>query len=220
MLKQGASELLCLSECFESISGEGRYTGYPCVFVRLYGCNLGCSFCDAKYAWKKGKKRRINLENMMSMINQFGQKYVCITGGEPLLQDDTLPLVYELCYFNYIVSIETNGSIPIDKDNYSRSFSYCMDIKCPSSGMAKHNVYGNLENLGTRDEVKFVISDYNDYLFAKGVLKQYHTMASVIFSPCFNEQNESNAKELAEWIVADKLNVKLGIQIHKIIGVK
>lgn len=95
-----------------------------------------------------------------------------------------------------------------------------MDVKCPSSGMAKHNIYENLENLGSRDEVKFVISDYNDYLFAKGVLKQYHTLASIIFSPCFNADGESNAKELAEWIIADKLNVRLGIQIHKIIGVK
>lgn len=212
--------MLILSECFESIQGESKHTGYPTTFVRLYGCNLHCKFCDSRYAWEKGKKRMISLENMMNMITQFGHKYVCITGGEPLLQEDVMPLVYELCYNNYIVSIETNGSVPIDKDHYSRSFSYCMDIKCPSSGMSNKNVFGNLENLGTRDEVKFVISDYNDYLFAKGVLKQYHTPASIIFSPCFNEKNESNAKELAEWMIADKIDAKLGIQIHRIIGVK
>ena len=212
--------MLVLSECFSSLSGEGKYTGYPTTFVRLYGCNLHCKFCDTEYAWKKGKRRNISLENLMSMVTQMGNKYVCITGGEPLKQQDTMPFVYELCYNNYIVNIETNGSIPIEKDHYARSFSYCMDIKCPSSGMALKNCYDNLENLSSRDEVKFVIADYNDYLFAKGVLKQYYTLAPIIFSPCFDKEGKSNAEELTEWMIADKINARLGIQMHRILGIK
>ena len=212
--------MLVLSEIFASLQGESKYTGTPTTFIRLYGCNLHCKYCDSEYAWKKGKRRNISLENLMSMVTQMGNKNVCVTGGEPLIQKDTLPFVYELCYNNYVVSIETNGCVPIEKDHYARSFSYCMDIKCPSSGMAKKNCYGNMENLSARDEIKFVISDYNDYIFAKGVLKQYYTLAPIILSPCFNEAGESNAKELAEWMMADKINARLGIQLHKILGIK
>jgi 7-carboxy-7-deazaguanine synthase len=213
--------MLSVSEIFSSIQGEGKFTGYPTTFIRLYKCNLKCVYCDTKYASVKGKQRNAGIDAIVKILNELGNTHVCITGGEPLLQDEIYPLIYDLVSRNYIVSIETNGSIPIEKDEYNRSFVYCMDIKCPSSRMASFNCYENLRNLKAKDEVKFVISDYTDYLFAKGVLKQYPTFADVIFSPCFDEKGNTNASSLAEWIEQDKLpNVRLGVQIHKCIGFK
>ena len=212
--------MLSLVEVESSLQGEGKYTGYPTTFVRLYGCNLNCAYCDSQYAVKSRKRRNASINTIIQAVNRFGNKYICITGGEPLLQEEVYPLIYELTYNGYIVTIETNGSVEIDKDNYSRSFSYCMDIKCPSSGMANRNKFSNLANLQSRDEVKFVISDFTDYVFAKGVIKQYPTNAQIIFSPVFDKEGNHNGKELAEWIQADKLsNVKLGIQLHKILGI-
>lgn len=211
--------MLSLCEIKESLQGEGKFTGIPTTFIRLYGCNLYCPYCDTKYA-KDGKRRNASIETIMNTVYKIGNKHVCITGGEPMIQDDFYPLLYELVEKGYVVDVETNGSIHIDRDEYNRSYCYCMDIKCPSSNMSKHNKYSNLENLQPKDEVKFVISDYADYLFAKGVIKQYPTKASFIFSPCFDAEGKSNAKELSEWLLTDKIpNARLGIQIHKTIGI-
>lgn len=214
-------KILVISEIFSSLQGEGKYTGIPTTFIRLYNCNLDCIYCDTKYASQQGKRKNASIENVINAVSKLGNNHICITGGEPLIQDEVYPLIYELVDKHYIVTIETNGSIVIDEDSYNRSFSYCMDIKCPSSGMASYNHYHNLTNLQAKDEVKFVISDYADYLFARGIIKQYYTRANLIFSPCFDENGEGNMKELAEWIEQDKIpSVRLGLQIHKLIGLK
>lgn len=210
--------MLSLSEIVESIQGEGKYTGIPTTFIRLYGCNMWCAYCDSVYA-RNGKKKNASIETIMNAAYKLGNKHICITGGEPLLQDDIYPLIYELVDRDYIVSIETNGSIPIEKDNYNRSFNYCMDIKCPSSRMASKNCYSNLANLHPKDEVKFVIADYADFMFALGVIKQYPTHAQIIFSPVFSEGTNSGG-ELAEWMMENKLpNTRMGIQMHKLVGI-
>lgn len=214
--------MLSVSEIFSSLQGEGKYTGIPTTFIRLYKCNLYCTYCDTKYAnASKGKRKNASIDTILKTVLDLGNRHICITGGEPLLQDEVYPLIYELIEKQYIVSVETNGSIPIERDNYNRSFNYCMDVKCPSSNMAGRNNYENLSNLLPKDEVKFVVADFTDYLFAKSVLKQYPTHAQVIFSPCFDDKGKSNALELAEWLEQDKLfNVRLGMQIHKLIGMK
>jgi 7-carboxy-7-deazaguanine synthase len=207
-----------ITEIKESLQGEGKYTGYLTTFIRTHSCNLFCTYCDSRYACD-GPRKSMSLKKIMESVNQLGNRYVCLTGGEPLLQDEIYPLVYELCLHGYIVNVETNGSIPIDQDNYQRSFVYTMDIKCPSSGMAAKNCYKNLANLQARDEVKFVISDYTDYIFAKGILKQYPTKAAIIFSPVFVE-GKNAGKELAQWIMEDNLQeVRLGIQQHKLLNI-
>ena len=203
-----------------SLSGEGKYAGYPCTIVRFLHCNLHCVYCDNIVKVDDFRKAKMNLRRVVEIISKLGNKYVLVTGGEPLLQEEAIPLVYELANEGYIVWIETNGSIPIEKDEYRRSWSYCMDIKCPSSGEAQSNVYSNLKNLQSIDEVKFVISDYNDYLFARGVIKQYPTQAALIFSPMFDKDGKHNGHELAEWMLQDKIiNIRLGLQIHKIIDI-
>jgi len=218
--KERDDEMLSVSEIFSSLQGEGKFTGVPTTFIRLFRCNLYCSYCDTQYA-REGKRSKAGIDMILNTVGKLGNKNICLTGGEPLIQDEVYPLIYALVERQYVVDIETNGSIPIDKDNYNRSFYYCMDVKCPSSNMAGNNCYANLGNLLAKDEVKFVIADFTDYLFAKGVIKQYPTIAQIIFSPCFNESGGSNARELADWIEGDKLpNVRLGIQIHKVIGLK
>ena len=209
---------LVVKEIVPSLSGEGKYTGCPTSIVRLSGCNLKCSYCDDKPA--EVKPRKISIMNVMNAVKQLGNKYVMITGGEPMLQkNEVIPLMYELASENYIAWIETNGSILLEKDHYRRSWSYCMDIKCPSSGMAEKNNYKNLANLLKNDEVKFVIADVGDYMFANSILRKYPTQATVIFSPVVSEDGTHNGRELAEMIISDKLNVRLGMQMHKWLGI-
>lgn len=206
-------------ELVSSVQGEGKYTGYATTFVRLHRCNLNCSFCDTKYANTKKNKRKFSVETLLSNIFKMGNKYICITGGEPLLQEDVYPLIYDLVDRGFIVSIETNGSIPIEDTSYKRSYSYCMDIKCPSSKMDSYNCYTNLGVLKAYDEVKFVVSDQNDYAFAKDVLRTYPTKAQIIFSPMFKD-GQHNGRELAHWLIEDKIaNARVGVQLHKLINV-
>lgn len=211
--------ILNVSEIVSSIQGEGKFTGYPTTFIRLAGCNLNCGYCDTKYANNHGKKKRMSIQTILSYLFKMGNQHVCITGGEPLLQADVFPLIYELVERAYHVTIETNGAVAIEDDLYLRSFSYCMDIKCPSSGMSQKNIYKNLEHLMPQDEVKFVIEDINDYVFAKETIKKYPTRAHFIFSPVMSKNGASSAKDLAGWLLEDKIpKARLGIQIHKLVG--
>lgn len=212
---------LVLDELFCSIQGESTDSGLPCVFVRLFGCNVGCSFCD-QYQDPKNRKR-ISIKNLIAKINQYHVPYVCITGGEPMLQWDTVyPLVLELVDMGYKVSIETSGCVPIDPDPYNRSFKYVMDIKCPSSGVSHKNIYENLMNLQRKDEVKFVISDRKDYDFMRKVLRQYPTPAQILVSPCFSKDwKPVISDELIKWLIEDgMIYARVQIQIHKVLGVK
>lgn len=213
--------ILHLDEVFTSIQGEGTDVGLPCVFVRLFGCNIGCTYCDQPQ--DKSKRTRISIANLVSKIQKYRIEYVCITGGEPMLQWNALyPVILELVSLGYKVAIETSGCVPIEADPYNRSFKYVMDVKCPSSGVAHKNVYENLMNLQMKDEVKFVVSDRADYEFMKNILRTYPTPAKILVSPCFTpDLKPMLGNELVEWLIRDGLyNVRVSVQVHKFLGVK
>ncbi len=215
------STVLYYDEVFASIQGESTDAGLPCVFVRLYGCPIGCSYCDQPQSPENRKK--ISTEHLINEIRKFRVPYVCITGGEPLMQwKSVYPLVLELLSLGYKVSIETSGCVPIDPDPYNRSFKYVMDIKCPSSGVSHKNVYENLMNLQSKDEVKFVISDEEDYKFMKKVLKSYPTTAKILLSPCFSLDGKPKiGEQLVQWLLKDRLyNTRVQIQMHKCLNVR
>ena len=208
---------LKVSEIFSSIQGEGKYTGYPTTFVRLSGCNLSCAFCDDT---STGKTRR-SIESILHLISELGNRHVCITGGEPLLQEAATVLIYDLVERNYIVNVETNGSIYMDFFQSRRSFSLTMDIKTPSSGQEAHNEYRNLFLLTPHDEVKFVVAGMGDMEFAKEVLKAYPTSAHIIFSPMFDASGDCDVDWLVETMQQQKVpNARIGLQLHKIINVR
>ena len=211
--------MMYYQEVFCSIQGESSDSGLPCVFVRLYGCPVGCSYCDQPQTPKD--RKRISVENIVSKVKAFkGVKYVCITGGEPLIYDELLPLTWELMYLGYKVSIETSGCVPIEDLGYKRSFKYVMDIKCPSSGVSHKNIFENLLHLQNNDEVKFVIANREDYEYMKMVLKKYPTPASILVSPMFDTSMKAViGKDLVNWVLEDKLNCRVQIQLHKILGV-
>ena len=212
--------MMYYDEVFASIQGESSDSGLPCIFVRLYGCPVGCVFCDQPQT--PDRRKKINIENLMAKVKKFkGIKYVCITGGEPLIYADCIPFVQELMHDGYRVSIETSGCVPIPNLGYRRSFKYVMDIKCPCSGVSEKNLYENMLLLQTNDEVKFVIGDKADYDFMKKVLRTYPTSASILVSPLFNDDGKAViGKELVDWVLEDKLNVRVQIQLHKILEVK
>ena len=211
--------MLYYQEIFKSIQGESKDSGLPCTFIRLYGCPIGCSYCDQPQLPRD--RKRISIENIVGKVLKFkGVKNVCITGGEPLIYEDTIPLTQELMYMGYKVSIETSGCVPIEEAGYRRSFKYIMDVKCPSSGVSEKNILENLLRLQYNDEVKFVIADRNDYEFMKKILKKYPIQSQILVSPMFDKNQKAViGKELVEWILEDRLNVRVQIQLHKILGV-
>ena len=171
-----------VNEIFYSIQGESSFTGWPCVFVRLTGCNLRCTYCDTQYAYTKGNKTE--LEDIVSQVENYRCELVLITGGEPLVQKDTPLLVEQLLYRGLRVLIETNGSIDIG--NTDARAVRIMDIKCPSSGEADKNCLENLTRLQVHDEVKFVMGDREDYEFAKNILAEYKLLShkrNIHFAP-------------------------------------
>lgn len=213
---------LRVSEIFSTIQGEAKYAGYPTTFVRLHGCNMLCDYCDTMYAVVGKKYNRKSIETVVKEVRMLGNKHVCITGGEPLMQEETMPLVYELAGEGFLVNIETNGGIAIIDDRTIRTFVYTMDVKTPCSGLKnlELNVYDNLAKLSAKDEVKFVISNEEDFEFAKDILKQYPTRADIIFSPLFRGKNSTIIHDLATWVHDEKIkNARIGIQLHKIMGV-
>ena len=166
----------------------------------------------------------MSVENLLTKIHSFHGVRVCITGGEPLIQPDIFPVIYDLVATNYKVSIETNGAVPIMDVPYARSYKYVMDVKCPSSGMVTKNHLENLGILKGNDEVKFVISDRNDYDFARMIMRDYPTKAKILFSPVMNKVGDRwvspVSQDLCEWVQKDRLfHVKIQCQIHKFLGV-
>lgn len=215
---------LNVTEIFSTLQGEAKYAGYPSTFVRLYGCNMLCKYCDTLYAVTGNKSKfshRKSIKTVVKDVNTLGNKHVCVTGGEPLMQDETMPLVYELASLGYLVNIETNGGILIADDRTNRTFSYTMDIKTPCAGEenVKKNIYENLSRLCSKDEVKFVCADESDFRFAQDILKKYPTRANIIFSPLFRGKNSTILKDLADLVHDEKIpNARLGVQLHKVIG--
>lgn len=212
--------MMYYDEIFCSIQGESSDSGLPCVFVRLFGCPVGCSYCDQPQS--PSQKKRISVENIINKVLKYkGVKYVCITGGEPLIHTEVIPLAWELLHLGYKVSIETSGCVPIEDLGYKRSFKYVMDIKCPSSGVSEKNIFENLLHLQSNDEVKFVVANREDYDYMKKVLKKYPTQASILVSPMFDKNQKAViGSDLVNWIIEDRLNVRVQIQLHKIIGVQ
>lgn len=205
---------LKVNEIFYSIQGESSFAGFPCVFVRLTGCNLRCSYCDTQYAYEDGDE--LSIATLCNRVHTFESQLVQITGGEPLLQHETPRLVNAFLDYGYTVLLETNGSLDI-----SCVDSRCVrivDVKCPSSGQSQFNDFANLERLSSRDEVKFVIGDRFDYDYATQIVMQLDSPSNRVlrihFSPVFRKMNPN---VLARWILDDHLPVRLQLQLHKII---
>jgi 7-carboxy-7-deazaguanine synthase len=205
--------MLTINEIFHSIQGESTYAGAPCVFVRLTACDLRCTWCDTPYAFTEGVKRTV--ADVADAVVAFGCPLVEITGGEPLLQEDVYPLMAELGNRGLTVLVETGGHISVDR--VPHGVVKIIDVKCPGSGESARNHWPNLDLLGPADEVKFVIRDRDDYDFARGVVERHQLAgkcAAVLFSPV---HDVLPPPELASWILADRLAVRLQLQVHKYI---
>jgi len=200
-----------INEIFYSIQGEGKWTGLPNIFVRITGCNLRCSFCDTTYAYDDGEE--MSIEEITNYIGKYPCKYICITGGEPLLQKEMPKLIDAFLKRNYRICLETNGSISIENIIGKKSLMISLDIKCPSSNMHEKMHIESISLLNKNDQLKFVIGNKKDYSYAKKIVHEYKPICSVFFQPVWG----SNPKHLADWILNDGLNVKLGLQVHKMI---
>ncbi len=216
-----------ITEIYRSIQGESSFAGLPCTFVRLTGCNLRCNWCDSEYTFSGGTKMTIDqVEREVMSLAPAG--LVEITGGEPMLQErEVLPLMERLLASGYTLLLETSGERPLQ--NVPRAVHKIVDVKCPGSEEGESFHVGNLKTLTKNDEVKFVLTSRADYEFARDFVQQHgllHLAGGVIFSPAFRkdargERDSSHClldpRELAKWLVADGLNVRLGLQIHKFI---
>ena len=199
-----------VTEIFHSIQGESSYAGQPCIFVRLTGCPLRCTWCDTEYAFYGGTEQPI--DDILAKVDSFGCRLVEVTGGEPLAQSDALPLISTLCDRGYQVLIETSGAIDIA--SVDRRAHVILDVKCPGSGMTDRMYWPNLNQLTMKDEAKFVLADRKDYDWAREIIAKYEltTRCSVLMSPVFGSLEP---RQLAEWVLADRLPVRFQLQLHK-----
>ena len=207
------ADTLRITEIFHSLQGEARTVGIPTVFVRLTGCPLRCQYCDTAYAFEGGEI--ISLSDIVGRIKAFGCGYVTVTGGEPLAQPNCLKLLTALCDEGLQVSMETSGAMAVD--DVDPRVSIVLDLKTPASLEADRNRYENIPLLAEKDQVKFVICDKADYEWSKSKLLQYNLaerVSEVLFSP---SHEELPARNLAEWILADKLGVRMQVQLHKML---
>ena len=204
--------MLKVNEIYYSVQGESTSAGLPCVFIRLTYCNLRCTYCDTEYAFYEGKEKSI--EEIVEEVKKFGCKLVEVTGGEPLFQEESFPLMKRLCDEGFDAMLETGGSLSIE--NVDERVKIIMDLKCPSSGMLKKNIYENVNYLKSSDELKFVIGNREDYDWAKGIIVKYDLMGkcSILFSVVFGELEPIT---LVNWILEDKLDVRFQLQMHKYI---
>ena len=205
--------MLTINEIFHSIQGESTHAGRPCVFVRLTACDLRCSWCDTPYAFTEGHK--VPVEDVVARVKEYGCPVVEITGGEPLLQKNVYPLMRRLLDEKLTVMLETGGHLSIE--HVPSGVIRIMDVKCPGSGESHRNDWTNMDRLIATDEVKFVLKDRADYEFARDVVARYGLIgrvAAVHFSPV---HGVLESKQLAEWILADRLEVRLQLQVHKYI---
>jgi 7-carboxy-7-deazaguanine synthase len=205
--------MLTINEIFHSIQGESTFAGQPCVFVRLTACDLRCRWCDTPYAFHEGRK--MTVDEVVADVEARGCDVVEVTGGEPLLQPDVYPLMQRLVDAGKTVLVETGGHRSIAP--VPSAVIRIMDIKCPGSGESAKNDWSNLAQLTAKDEVKFVIADRADYEYAKDIVQREHLperVAAVHFSPV---HGGLTPRQLAEWVLADRLRVRVQLQVHKYI---
>ena len=203
--------MLSVNEIFYSIQGESTFAGKPCVFVRLAGCDLRCSWCDTPYAFNEGEK--MSVEDVIEKVTQYRSPLVEVTGGEPLLQEDVYPLMERLLEAGRTVLLETGGQIDVAR--VPGGVIKVVDVKCPASGESDKVEWANIDRLGSLDQVKFVIQDRVDYEFARETATRHaldRRCAAVLFSPV---HGVLDPKILSEWILEDRLPVRLQLQIHK-----
>ena len=201
-----------ITEIFYSLQGESSFAGRPCAFVRLTGCPLRCTWCDSEYTFHGGTE--MALDDVLAQVRSYDCRLVEVTGGEPLHQPEAFTLIERLCADGYEVLVETSGALditPVDPRAH-----IIMDVKCPGSGMMDRMDWKNLDRIARKDEVKFVIKDRADYEFARTITER-HNLAGrcpILFSPSFGELDP---RQLAEWVLADKLPVRVQLQLHKFI---
>ena len=206
-------QTITINEIYQSIQGESTWAGLPCVFVRLTFCDLRCTYCDTEYAFYAGTK--MTVPEIVEQVRSYGCRLVEITGGEPLLQKNVLPLMKELCDLGMSVLIETSGAHDISK--IDPRVHRIMDLKTPGSGECHRNLYANIPHLTARDEVKFVIGSREDYDWSKQKLEEFdlpNRCGTVLFSPIFGR---IEPREIVEWMLADRLPVRFQLQMHKFI---
>lgn len=201
-----------VTEIFHSVQGESTFAGLPCVFVRLTGCPLRCTWCDTDYAFFGGSE--LSLDDILAKVRSFGCPLVEVTGGEPLSQTDTTILLHRLCEEGFTVLLETSGAV--DTAAVDPLVRIVLDVKCPGSGMTDRMHWPNVERLRSQDEAKFVIQDRIDYDWATRILDRFGLTerCPVLFSPVFGTLD---ARDLSEWMLSDRLQVRLQLQMHKFI---
>ncbi len=208
----GARTRLRVTEIFHSLQGEASRVGLPTVFIRLTGCPLRCGYCDTDYAFQGGTW--MSMEEILARATAYPTRHVTVTGGEPLAQRECLPLLVRLCDAGLDVSLETSGALDIS--GVDGRVARIVDIKTPGSGESQRNVWTNLRGLTPRDEIKFVLNDEADYVWARRVLEDHRLAerAPVLFSPV---HGRLEPRRLAEWILRDGLPVRMQLQLHKLL---
>lgn len=204
---------LKITEIFYSLQGESTTVGLPTVFIRLTGCPLRCGYCDSEYAFYGGE--RLLIDEILAKVASYNPRYICVTGGEPLAQRECLTLLTRLCDIGYQVSLETSGALPVD--DVDARVVKVMDLKTPGSGEVGRNRWENIPLLTTRDQIKFVICNREDYEWARFKVDEHQLnrkVSDVLFSPSFGQ---ITPLELAEWILADNLPVRFQLQLHKLL---
>jgi 7-carboxy-7-deazaguanine synthase len=212
MSEESALPRLRIAEIFHSLQGEARDAGRPTVFVRLTGCPLRCVWCDTEYAFHGGQWR--DIDDIVEEVAKYQTRHVCVTGGEPLAQKRCLDLLQRLCDAGYAVSLETSGAL--DVAGVDSRVSRVMDLKAPGSGESARNLWSNLDALGAHDQIKFVLADRADYDWACTVMGAHglSQRCEILFSPVYGKLAP---RELAEWILADRLPVRMQMQLHKLL---
>lgn len=200
-----------INEIFYSIQGESSRIGFPTIFIRLTGCPMRCNYCDTAYAFHEGSQKTI--EDILKEIKRFPSKFITVTGGEPLAQKQCLDLLKSLCDEGYQVSLETGGGLSIE--GVDQRVKIILDVKTLKSGEVENNVWGNLSKIKSEDEIKFVILDKEDFIWSKNIIKEYSmNQEQVLFSPVYGKLNPTN---LSDWILQESLNVRVQLQLHKIL---
>jgi len=200
-----------VSEIFRSLQGEGVLIGTPTVFIRTVGCNLECSWCDTEYAREGGEE--LSIEQIMTELEKHKTQFICLTGGEPLMQKDVIKLLDKLVDKCYHVTLETNGSLPLEDVPCSENMLISMDIKCPSSGMEERMLTSNIDLLSPADQLKFIVANIDDLMYAEDILKNHEVRCNVVFTPVGGMELEP----VARFVLSRKLNARVLPQLHKLI---